>query len=123
MRKHHLERLLLAWLVASLILAPCAFAVQAQETEKSQKAPAGALGPAETLSGTIMMVEAQKKVLIVKGASGVPYSFVITPSTRITAGKERLKLADLSTRIDKQVKVRFLPTRQGNIARSVEIAE
>lgn len=114
-------KLLSACLAAGLILSPCVFALQAQEQKESPKAP-GALGPAETLSGTIMMVEVQKKLLIVKASSGVPYNFVVTPATRITAGKERLKLADLSARTDKAVTVRFVPTRQGNLARSVELA-
>lgn len=118
-----MTRRLLSWLVLSLSLAlVLAPTVAAQEEAKEGKAaPAGALAPAQTLSGTIMMVDASKKILVVKGSGGVPYNFVLSPSTRITAGKERLKIADLASRTDKQVTVRFLPTRRGNLARSVEV--
>ncbi|MGB9605892.1 MAG: hypothetical protein ACPL88_08450 [Bryobacteraceae bacterium] len=95
--------------------------VAQQEAAKKEPAPSGALGPVETLSGAIMMVEVDKRILIVKGAAGVPYSFVITPATKITAEKQRLKLADLASRVDQRVTVRFVPTRKGNIARSVEL--
>ncbi len=97
-------------------------AVAQQETPKSEAAPPAALGPAETLAGTIAMVEAEKKILIVRSAAGIPYNFIITPTTRITAQKQRLKFSDLASRQDQRVTVRFVPTRRGNIARSVEIA-
>jgi len=114
---------------ACLILTSCAFlvvwaitpALAQQEPAQKEAPPAGALGPAETLSGSIMMADAEKKILIVKSTAGVPYNFVITPATRITEANQRLKLADLSARVDRQVTVRFLPTRRGNIARSVQV--
>lgn len=103
---------------AILITSP---AIAQQESSQKETTATGVLGPAETLSGSIMMVESEKKLLIVKSASGVPYSFVITPATRITAQNQRLKLADLASRQDQRVTVRFVPTRRGNIARSIEI--
>ncbi len=113
-------------LLIGLALVCAAAPVLGFQEEKAQPAPKeaavpGALAPAQTLSGSIAMVDASKKLLIVKGAAEVTYSFVLTGSTRITAGKERLKAADLSSRVGQKVTVRFVPTRTGNIARSVEV--
>jgi len=123
MRNLFLRGFLFAALSALLIAltAGPAIAQQQEQAAKKEAAVAGALGPAETLSGSIMMVDAEKKILIVKSDAGVPYNFVITPATRITAEKQRLKLADLSSRVNERVSVRFVPTRRGNIARSVEV--
>jgi len=113
-------RLILA-LCASLTVWASAPVLAQQEPAQKEAAPAGALGPAETLSGSIMMADADKKILIVKSAAGIPYSFVLTSATRITEGNQRLKIADLTARVNQQVNVRFLPTRRGNLARSVQI--
>ncbi len=113
------RRCLIAICVVSLFLSSIAVAQQ-EPSQKETTAPA-ALGPAETLSGSIMMVQPEKKILIVKSAAGVPYNFLVTPTTRITAQNQRLKLADLASRQDQRVTVRFVPTRRGNIARSVEL--
>jgi hypothetical protein len=123
MRNLFLRGFLFAALSALLIAltAGPAIAQQQEQVAKKEAAVAGALGPAETLSGSIMMVDAEKKILIVKSDAGAPYNFVITPATRITAEKQRLKLADLSSRVNQRVSVRFVPTRRGNIARSVEV--
>lgn len=109
----------LALTLSTLWLNPIAFAQQ--EQPRKEVSSAGALGPAETLTGSIMMVDSEKKILVVKSAAGVPYNFMITSATRITAQNQRLKFADLASRQDQRVTVRFVPTRRGNVARSIEI--
>jgi len=112
-------------LALPVVVVLVSFAALAQEqTQEAAAAPAqasGVLGPAETLTGKILMVVPDKDLLIVESDRGVPYNFVIRRSTRITAGGERLKLADLQNRVGEKVSVRFVPTRNGNIARSVEV--
>lgn len=112
-------RVLLAVTLSTLLLNSIAFALQ--EESRKEAAPSAALGPAETLAGSIVMVHAEKKILVVRSAAGIPYNFIVTPTTRITAQNQRLKLADLASRLDQRVTVRFVPTRRGNIARSVEV--
>lgn len=112
-------RLLFAATVCSFLFV--SFLVAQQDAPRKETTSPGALGPAESLTGSIMMINAEKKILVIKSAAGVPYTFVVTPSTRITAQNQRLKLADLASRQDQRVTVRFVPTRRGNLARSVEV--
>jgi hypothetical protein len=81
------------------------------------------LGPPETLAGTILSVNPEEKLVVVKAAHGVPFNFIVRTSTRMQAGAQRLNLADLATRINSSASVRFVPTRRGNVARSIDISE
>ncbi len=117
-----LYRSLTIVVLLTLALLPCMWALQAEKEQEAQTAPGGVLAPPETLSGTILMVEEARNLLIVQSARGVPYNFVVTRATRITADGQRLKLSDLAARKGSQVTVRFVPTRRGNIARTVEVS-
>jgi len=88
--------------------------------QKTATPPTESLGRAETLSGTIANVDLKHKLLVVR-SSTVTYNFVVGPSTRILAGQRRIKLAELATEANKPASVRFVPTRHGNLARSIDI--
>jgi len=77
--------------------------------------------PAETLSGKIMMVDSAKNLLVVKGPHGVPFDLSVTPSTRIESAGHSLTLNDLKSDQKKDVSVRFVPERSGDIARTVQV--
>src|SRR5579872_2605683 len=52
--------------------------------------------PAESLSGSIAMVQPDEKLRVVKDANGVPFDLRITPKTRIMAGNQKVTLDKLS---------------------------
>jgi hypothetical protein len=102
-------------------MAPARLSAQQEEKAAEAKPAAATLGPEETLTGKIALVEAKDKLLVVEGTGGVTYSFVVRPSTKITSAGQKAKLEELSGRKGASVTVRFVPTRRGNVARSVEI--
>lgn len=75
----------------------------------------------ETLSGTITMVDPVKKLVVVKGAGGVPFDMIVTPSTRIRSGDQKLKLADLASKTKKPTSVKFVPEQRGDVAQSIRV--
>lgn len=77
--------------------------------------------PAETLTGTITMVEPERHLVVIRDASGTPFDIVAMDATRITSGSQRLTLGDLSSDLDKNVTLRFVPERRGDIARSIQL--
>lgn len=75
----------------------------------------------ETLTGSIMSVDSAKKMVVIKGSDGVPYDVIVNRSTRIESGGKKVKLDDLQSDTGKQVSVRILPERSGNIAQSIQV--
>lgn len=119
----HRETLLaVVCLLVFTLTLPAPLPAQGEEKATETKAAGDALGPAETLTGKIALVEAKQNLLIVEGTGGVTYSFVVRPGTKITAAGQKVKLEDLSGRKGASVSVRFVPTRRGNVARSVDIS-
>jgi hypothetical protein len=77
--------------------------------------------PAETLTGTITMVDPAQHLFVVKDASGVPFDIMVTHNTRIMSNGQRLNLSALNSDINKPVTLRFVPEGRGDIARSVQV--
>ena len=77
--------------------------------------------PAEALSGTIMTVDPAQRLVIIQTADGVPFDMVVTRSTRIEAGARELTLDQLKSDTNRNVSVRFVPERSGDIARTIQI--
>lgn len=69
------------------------------------------------------MVDTDKKMLVVKDSDGVPLNFSLLKGTKITMGGKKAAMSDLSGASGKQVSVKFVPTRKGNSAKSVDISE
>ncbi|HEY6291434.1 MAG TPA: hypothetical protein VI455_07735 [Terriglobia bacterium] len=89
------------------------------EAKPAKSASMGA-AKAETLSGTISSVDAEKKLVVVSGPNGVPYNFAVSNGTKITVGGSKAKLSDLQT--GKQASVSFVPEKKrGNLAKSIEV--
>ena len=106
----------------------------AQEAAKSKEAPAEEkAAPAEkpkaeaakpeTISGTIQMVAADKKIVVVTDSSGTPFNFKLTGATRIKVAGKKAKLDELANQTNKSVSVKFLPLRSGNVAQTIEVSE
>lgn len=105
---------------------PAAEPAQGPAKAEKGKAKAGGsatLGPAETFSGTVAMVDTDKHLLVAKDSDGVPLDFGLSHATKITSGGKKVAMSDLSAASGKQVSVKFVPTRKGNRARSVDISE
>jgi hypothetical protein len=75
--------------------------------------------PAETLTGTISMVDPNQHILVVQDHDGVPFDMVIGRSTRIESGNQQLTLSALSSDVNQPATVRFVPEAGGDIARTV----
>lgn len=76
----------------------------------------------QRLSGRIMMVDAVKKIVVVKDADGVPFDMIVTPSTRIKSSEQRLTLSDLASQTSKSASVKFVPERRGDVAQSIRVS-
>jgi len=128
-----MKRALLSLLVLLTLVFFGATLALAQEAEKpaeakgsEQAAPAEKKAPAvkaETISGTISMVETEKKLLVLVASSGVPFNFKVTGATRIKIAGKKAKLADLAAQTNKSAAVKFLPSRSGNVAQTIEVSE
>jgi len=79
--------------------------------------------PPETLAGTIMSVDASRRLVVVKGPGDVPYDMRVSRETRILSGKQPVKLANLGSEINQRVTVRFTPERSGDFAQLIRIQQ
>ena len=113
--------LLASWLLGYVGMAFAQEAAAKAETSAAEKPKAAAVKP-ETLSGTLQSVAADKKLVLVTGASGIPFNFKVTGATKIKVGGTKAKLAALAGATGKSVSVKFLAAKKaGNIAQSIEV--
>jgi hypothetical protein len=90
----------------------------AADSAKPAKTHHMAAAKAESVSGTVSSVDADKHMLVVSGSDGVPYNFTVNKGTKITSGGTKAKLSDLQ---GKQVSVSFMDMKKkGDWAKSVE---
>jgi hypothetical protein len=108
-----------ALLVIPLTAATVPAAKTNKNIEKSASLPS-AWAP-ETLSGTILTVDPNKNLVVVKTSDGVPFDMDITAKTRIKSGDRTMALKDLTQDVNKQVSVNFVPERRGDVARTIRI--
>jgi len=121
-----LSGLALVFVVFSSTLAQEAAQPQAAPAEKKAAAaekPKAAFAKAETISGTLQMVVAEKKIVILADSAGTPFNFKVTGATRIKVAGKKAKLNDLASQTSKTASVKFLPTRSGNVAQTIEISQ
>jgi hypothetical protein len=121
--------MLLALLVLTFVGSASAWAQEAAKPEKAptkekaapaEKPKAEAAKP-ETISGTIQMVDTEKKLVVLTSSAGVPYDFKVSGATRIKVAGKKAKLDELSAQANRSATVKFLPVRTGNVAQSIEI--
>jgi hypothetical protein len=77
--------------------------------------------PPESVSGALSMVDRREDLVVIKRADGVPFDMTITPRTHILSGNRKVSLQDLGQYRNKQVSVRFVPERRGDVAESIRI--
>jgi hypothetical protein len=105
----------------ALLSLPAIARDSAAAKDQNAQAEARQAWPAETLSGTISMVDPSQHILVVTDHNGVPFDIVVGRSTRIESGHQRLTLSELSPDINQSVTVRYVPERRGDIARTVNL--
>ncbi len=76
--------------------------------------------PAESLSGTISMVEPGQNVVVVN-SDNVPFDMVITPKTHIMYNNQAVTLQNMSQYKNDNVTVRFIPEGRGDVAETIHI--
>lgn len=115
----------LATAVVALVLASPSIsadkpAAKTNHTAMHAAAMRSAWAP-QTLSGTITIVDPDKKLVVIQTADGVPYDLDVTRATRIKSGDQTISLRDLSQDINQNVSVKLVPERHGDIATSIRI--
>jgi hypothetical protein len=109
--------------VAAVFVASPIVRAANQPASKTQAKTASsqALAKAETLTGSIMMVDQKSNVVVVKDSRGTTFDIVVTRGTRLRAGNEPIHFKDLSTDTKKPVTIKFVPERSGDIAQSIKV--
>jgi ABC-type amino acid transport substrate-binding protein len=121
-----LTGLVLSFLAVSSTLAQEVEEPKAAPAEKKAAAaekPKAELAKAETISGTLQMVAADQKIVVLTDSAGTPFNFKVTGATRIKVAGKKAKLDELTSQTNKSASVKFLPTRSGNVAQSIEIGQ
>lgn len=117
------------WVLSSVLILWSAAAAGAAPAAKTEhRASAAAMHqtvmnrwPLESLSGTVSMVESQKDLLVVRDSNGTPFDIVVKPSTRITAGRQKENLSQLSA--NESVSIRFIPKASGDVAQRIDVGK
>ncbi|HEV2491640.1 MAG TPA: hypothetical protein VG204_01055 [Terriglobia bacterium] len=129
-----MKKTLLSVLVLALFAFLGVLSLAAQEAEKpapeaapkaaasGKKAMAGWSKP-ETMSGTILLVKSEDKLVVVNSSAGTPYDFKVSGGTKIKVGDKAGKLDDLAGATGKQATVNYVPTRTGNAAKSIDVGQ
>ena len=67
------------------------------------------------------MVDPAQHLVVVQDSSGIPFDMVVTGSTQIRSGNQKLTFGDLTSDINKNVSLHFIPERRGDVARSIQL--
>ena len=110
----------LALVLASPSIAADKPAAKTNHITMNTAAKRGAWAP-QTLSGTLMIVDSDKKLVVIQTADGVPYDLDITRATRIKNGDQTISLRDLNQDLNQSVSVKLVPERRGDIAASIRV--
>ena len=102
--------------------APATASEAAPKAKTAKHHMASAAVAEETISGTISMVDTDKRIVVVTDSNGIPFNFAVNGRTKITVGGQKAKLADLSSSTSKQASVKFRAEKKaGDIATSIEV--
>jgi hypothetical protein len=111
--------------VACALPATPAFAADkpnpAVKTAAAKSAAVPNAWPPETMAGKITIVKPDQKLLVVVSPDGVPYDVVVTGATRIRSGNQSVTLKGLEQYQNKNVTIKFVPERRGDVAESIRI--
>lgn len=116
---------ILAGTACALLLAVPLTAANAPTAKANKsKPPIAAIRsawPTESLSGKIMLVDPNQKLMVIETPGGVPFDVIVTVNTRMELGDRATTLGNVTQDVNKTVTVRFVPERRGDVARSIRI--
>jgi hypothetical protein len=75
--------------------------------------------PAESRHGTIAKIDSTRKTITVKDTAGVPFDFLVGPSTKIESDKKDLSFGDLT--VNANVTVDYKPEVKTDIAERIQV--
>jgi hypothetical protein len=76
----------------------------------------------ETLSGKVAMVDPNQRLVVVQLPDGVLFDMVVTRRTRIESGGQAITLKNLGQYENRNVSIRFVPERRGDVASSIQVS-
>lgn len=85
-------------------------------------APSEALGKIETIRGNLVTVIKEQRLIVLK-AKGVPFNFKVTTATKNRNRGNRATFEDLANLTDVNLSVTFVPMREGNYARNIQVEQ
>ncbi|SRR5579875_2069593 len=144
MKKTVLSLMVLSLLV--LLVGVSVYARQASQTESSSSSASSTETPkakksahhhaatenltakyargAQSVSGSLSMVDADKKVVVVTDSNGVPFDFKVTKGTHIEVNGKKSTLSDLAQQTNKQASVKYRDgLERGLLAQSIQVSE
>jgi hypothetical protein len=77
--------------------------------------------PPEFLSGKIVNVDPDRKLVVMQTPDGIPFDMVVTAKTLIKSGDQSIALKDLTRDMNQSVSVKFVPERRGDVAESIRL--
>jgi hypothetical protein len=75
----------------------------------------------ETLKGTITTVDEGRRLPVATGADSVPFDMIVTPRTKIMSGNQAVAWKDMASYQNRNVSVKFVPERKGDVAERLDI--
>jgi hypothetical protein len=95
----------------------------APKANPAPTAPYKTTGQVETIRGSLMALVREQRLIVLKGEGGVPYNFKVTPATKIEIGGKKAGFEELDTVVTSNISVTFVPMRQGNLARKIQVLQ
>lgn len=76
------------------------------------------------ISGTISMVDADQKIVVLTDSNGVPFDFKVTPRTHIVVNGSKASLSQLADQTNKQASVKFVDRmKAGQFALTITVTD
>jgi hypothetical protein len=121
------QSVLIALTTAGLVLIPAtclaASATNAPKATKTSQQTLHRTWHPETLSGKITMVDPALKLVVLQDPSGVPFDIVVNRSTHIKSANGSLSLKDLSSDVNRDASIKFIPESRGDIAETINVSQ
>lgn len=123
-----MRKAILSMLIVALFPTCAGMAATIKEPVAPKPAPAPAApykatGQVETIRGSLMALLKEQRLIVLKGEGGVPYNFQVTPATKIEIGGKKAGFEELDTVVTSNISVTFVPMRQGNLARKIQVLQ
>jgi hypothetical protein len=110
-----------ASLGALLMAAPATTSQKPASNKTAKTATMRNAWSPENISGKILAIDKDGRLLVVEGPDKVPFDIVVTRSTRVRSQSQNVALSNLSQYLNRSATIRMVPERRGDVARSIQI--